>query len=184
MQSRKISPSAMYRLSRSWQTSMQCSLGQTLHKLLLVQCSHHCFQCTEAEIQLHEQFPDCNPQIHVYGDFLHVVVWQLFMAVRTWLIFHTSVTTAEMYHPPLTALTSTVWSLQQTSTDVSECKFFSHREIQWHTFALYTLPCKMLFWQTTLPLPTVTWQQNVMQYWRLNLWCYTINMCLWHCGPV
>ena len=28
----------------------------------------------------------------------------------TWLVFHIAVTTPEMHHPPLTVLTSTLWS--------------------------------------------------------------------------
>ena len=38
---------------------------------------------------------------------------------------------------------------------------FPHGGIQLHTFSPNTLPC-----QTALFLPSVTWHQNVMEYWR------------------
>jgi len=43
--------------------------------------------------------------------------------------------------------------------------FFLHGGIQLHTFASYTLPCQTSFCQTALLLPSVTQQQNVMEYW-------------------
>ena len=41
--------------------------------------------------------------------------------------------------------------------------FFSHR-IQFHTFASSTLPCHVPLCQTVPLLPSVTQQQNVMEY--------------------
>ena len=36
--------------------------------------------------------------------------------------------------------------------------------IQLHTSALYVLPCQLPFCQTASLLPSVTWQQHVMEY--------------------
>ena len=43
--------------------------------------------------------------------------------------------------------------------------FFPHGGIQWHTVILYALPCQMPFCQTALLLPSVPWQQHIMEYW-------------------
>jgi len=57
---------------------------------------------TEADVQLHMQFPDHNLLIHVDGLIKMLFIlwcdscaWQS----RTWLIFHLAVITAEMYNP-------------------------------------------------------------------------------------
>jgi len=52
-------------------------------------------------------------------------------------------------------------NIQQVSTGA----IFSTWRIQWHTFALYALPCLTLFCQTAPLLPSVTQQQNVVEYW-------------------
>jgi len=65
-----------------------------------------------------------------------------------------------------TLLTSTV-CLQNHSASVSECQwmpFFPHGGIQFHT-ASYTLPCSTPFCRTVPLLPSVTWQQNLREYW-------------------
>ena len=37
--------------------------------------------------------------------------------------------------------------------------------IQLHPFASYALPCQTPFCQTAPLLPSVTWQQHVIEYW-------------------
>ena len=66
-----------------------------------------------------------------------------------------------------TLLTSTV-CLQNHSASVSECQwmpFFPHGGIQFHSSASYTLPCSTPFCRTVPLLPSVTWQQNLREYW-------------------
>ena len=65
----------------------------------------------------------------------------------------------------LTVLTPTN-SLQECSASINECQFFLHRGIRWHTFAPTALPCKMPFCQPVPLLPSVTRQQNGMEYKR------------------
>ena len=70
------------------------------------------------------------------------------------------VTTSLCLHPLL--------GLYKPSANVDECQwvpFFPHEGIQCHTFAPYALPCQTPFCQTAPPLPSVTWQQNVMTHW-------------------
>ena len=77
------------------------------------------------------------------------------------LIFHV-VTIAETHHllPHCTHIHSLV------SLNVQLCvQFLLHGGNQWHSFASHTLPCQMLFCQTAALLPSVTWQQNVMECW-------------------
>jgi len=65
----------------------------------------------------------------------------------------------------LTVLTSTLWSLQT----FSKCQcvpFFLHGGIWCCPFVSYALPCQTPFYQTAPLLPSVTQQQNVMEYWR------------------
>ena len=50
---------------------------------------------------------------------------------------------------------------------ISECQwvpFFPRGGIQYHTFALYALPCWLHCCQTALLLPSVTQKQNVVEY--------------------
>jgi len=42
--------------------------------------------------------------------------------------------------------------------------FFLHEEIKFHALTSYALSCQMLFCQTA-PLPSVTQQQLIMEYW-------------------
>jgi len=55
-------------------------------------------------------------------------------------------------------------SIQQALMNASECIFFPHGGIQWHTLASCTLSLQMPFCQTAPLLPAVTWQQSVMKY--------------------
>ena len=67
--------------------------------------------------------------------------------------------------PPTTSLYS--HPLHKCSASINECQwvpFFLHRGIQWHTFSLSSLPCQTPFCQNAPLLPSVTWQQNVMEY--------------------
>ena len=62
-----------------------------------------------------------------------------------------------------------LFGLLQCSASISECQWMqflprggTHR----HTFASYTLPCQTPFCQTSPLLPSVTWQQNIIEYWQ------------------
>ena len=55
-------------------------------------------------------------------------------------------------------------NVQQASMNVNICNFFSHGGIQFHTCVSYALPCQMTICQTAPLLPSVTQQQNVMEY--------------------
>ena len=78
---------------------------------------HH-FQLIEADIQLHAQFPGCNPCIH-----MDLLIKKLFISwcdscawpSGPWLVFHTAIATTETNHSLLTVLISTVWSSQMFS---------------------------------------------------------------------
>ena len=64
-------------------------------------------------------------------------------------------------------LTSTL-CLHRHSVSVNECHLvalFPHGGIQRLTFALYALPCRTPFCQTTPLLPSVTQRQHVTEYW-------------------
>jgi len=59
-------------------------------------------------------------------------------------------------------------NVQQESVNVSGAIFSRWRNSVLHTsytFASYALPCPMPFVQTALLPPSVTWQQNVLEYW-------------------
>jgi len=43
--------------------------------------------------------------------------------------------------------------------------FFLHGGVEFHAFTPYTLPCQKLFCQTAPLLPSVAWQQHVMEFW-------------------
>jgi len=61
-----------------------------------------------------------------------------------------------------------LFGLHQHSASVDECHclwFFPQGGIQRHTFASYTLPHQMPFCQTVSLLLSVTWQQNLTEYW-------------------
>ena len=71
--------------------------------------------------------------------------------------------------PPITSLCShSLFGLHKCSASVDECQcvpFFLHRQFKWHTIVSYLLPCHMPCCQTAPLLPSVTWQQNVVEYW-------------------
>ena len=59
--------------------------------------------------------------------------------------------------------------LQKHSASIDECQwvpFFLHGGIQFHTFASYSRPCQTALCQTAPLLPSVTWQQNVVESWQ------------------
>ena len=67
------------------------------------------------------------------------------------------------YSPPHCA-----HSAQKLSASVYECQWmqlFPHGGIQFHTFIPHTLPRQAPLCQTAPLLPSVTWQQNVKEYW-------------------
>jgi len=69
----------------------------------------------------------------------------------------------------LTVLLHLLFGLHRSSASTGECQwvpFFPYGRIQWHTSASYTLPCLMPFCETAPLLPSVTWQQNIVEYWR------------------
>ena len=69
---------------------------------------------------------------------------------------------------PITSCSHPLLGLHSHSASVNECQwvpFVPHGGIQRHTFASYALPCQTLFCQTSLLLPSVTWQQNIMEHW-------------------
>ena len=85
-----------------------------------------------------------------------------------WLVFCITVATSETHHPlPHCAHIHCLVSIniQQASTKVNEFHFFPHGGIKVHTFALWGFPGQMPFHHTAPLLPSVTWQQNVTEYW-------------------
>jgi len=75
--------------------------------------------------------------------------------------------------PPTTSLCShPLFGLYKRSASLNECQrvqFFPHGEFQRHSFASYTLPCPISLCQTVYPPLSVTWQQNIMEYWWEDL---------------
>ena len=71
--------------------------------------------------------------------------------------------------PPTDLLSShPLFGLHKCSASFDECQwvnFFPHGGIQWCTFASYAVLCHMPFCQTAPLLPSVTWQEHVMEYW-------------------
>ena len=88
--------------------------------------------------------------------------------------------------PPLTVLTSTVWS---PSVFINECQcvpLLPYGGIQFQPFASYALPCQTHFCQSAPLLPSITQQQHGMEsqlVGRLSLSCHTTSTHLCHCGP-
>ena len=89
-------------------------------------------------------------------------MWHLCMAVWS----KPCVTVVKMYHlPPHCAHIH--WRSWTPNID-TEClmsAIFSHGEIKQHSSTSSALPCQMPICQTALLLPSVIWQQNVMEYW-------------------
>lgn len=140
-----------YILNKVFLSLCEHSLGANFD----IQHCHHCFQCIEADIQLHTQFPGCNLLICTHREMLFIswcesCVW----TSSTWLIFDVAVTTAEMHAPATTSLCpNPLLGLHKCSARVDECQrvpFVPHGGIQFHSFASYALPCQMPFNQTAL----------------------------------
>jgi len=73
--------------------------------------------------------------------------------------WNTSATISLCSHP--------LFGLQKCSASIDKCQwvhFFWHGGIQFHTFASYVLPSQTPLCHTALFLPSVSWQQNVMEY--------------------
>ena len=71
--------------------------------------------------------------------------------------------------PPAASLCShSLFGLHTRSASANECQWvpsFLLGGIQWHTFTSYIPPWQTPFCQTAPLLPSVTWQQNVQEYW-------------------
>ena len=107
----------------------------------------------------------------VMSKSLHVTLENICMAVRN---------VAGLSHhclhcwnvPPTASLCShSLFGFQQCSANINECQsqwmpFFPRGGNQWHTFTSSTLSCQMPLYQTAPLLPSVTWQQDVMEYWQ------------------
>jgi len=62
-----------------------------------------------------------------------------------------------------------LFDLQKRSASIEECQwvlFFPHGVIKWHNISSYTIPHQIQFCQTAPLVPSVTWQQNAMEYWQ------------------
>ena len=104
---------------------------------VIFQCCYHCFQSTEANIQLRTQLPSRNPPIR--ADRLIetlFILWCDYCAwpSRTWLVFHVAVFTAETRHPlshcaNIQCLVSV--NVQQASMNVNGCNFFCMEEFNY-----------------------------------------------------
>ena len=61
-----------------------------------------------------------------------------------------------------------LFGLHKCSVSISECQwmqFFPRGGIQCHIFASSALPCQTPYCQSAPLLPSVTWQQNGVEYW-------------------
>ena len=85
------------------------------------------------------------------------------MEVTHWLCLHCWNAPSTFHCAHIHCLVSI--NVQQASTNVTGCHFFLHGGIQFHLFASYALPCQTSFSHAALLLPSVSWQQNVMEYW-------------------
>ena len=90
--------------------------------------------------------------------------------------------------PPTTSLLSHwLFHLHKHSAGVHECQwvpFFCVEKL--HTFTSYSFPRQVPFYQMAPLLPSVTQQQNVIEYWREGSTSTAIpatNIHLWLCRP-
>ena len=103
------------------------------------------------------------------NKFLHAMLVKFCMAIRgvaclSCCYHHT----AETHNPwPLCAHNHCLvhinvhWALMK----VSRCHFLCLEEFSYMPVLNNSLPHQTLFWQTAPLLPSVAWQQNVMEYW-------------------
>jgi len=98
------------------------------------------------------------------GDPSHFMVWQPCMAIHSVACLSCCCCHYWRHHPQCS---HSLFGLCKCSVSVSECQwvpFFPHSGIQWHTISLYMLPCQTPFCWIAPLLPSVTWQQNRMEY--------------------
>ena len=142
MWSRKLSPSASYCFHRSWQTLTQCSfcscssilgthLAQTLQYFNVATIISSALKLLLGSIQFsgHNQAICVNELVKMF--FISQCDSCTWLS-GTWLVFHISVTTAEIYHPPSPSvgihyLVSI--NVQHASTNVTGCHFFHMKAI-------------------------------------------------------
>jgi hypothetical protein len=151
----------------------------------IFQCYQHLFQCIEANIQLHTQFPGRNPPICA-DELIEVlfISWADSCAgpPGTWTVSHIAVTTAETHHPlPYCAhiLCLVSINIQQVSLNVNGCNFFcmeefndtpplrKHFHVRRH-FSRLLLFCYLSHGNKTYKLLAG----------RFNLYCHTTSICL------
>ena len=106
--------------------------GPTVTHFVILEHCHHCFQCIEADIPLHTQFPGCN--LLICTDELIETLFISWCDSCEWpsgmrFVPHVAVATAETQHPPphcahIHSLIST--NIQRGSVHVSGCHFFLH----------------------------------------------------------
>lgn len=124
--------------------------GPTRYKLCGLLGFYHCFRLIEADIQLHKQFtgynlPMCMDELieKLYISWCCSCAWPS----ETWLVFHVTVTTAEMYCQSPHCAISSIWSPQIFSKGwwMLASAIFSNGRIQFHNFDSYVLPSQVPF---------------------------------------
>lgn len=171
MRSRELSPSAWSWFSRSWKTAygflsvpMLAFVGTIWHKCcsipmlppsFLVHWSWHSALYTVPWLQFSDScgWADQND--------LHFVVWQLCMVIQN--VVCLSHHCHHCWNTPLTVLTSTGWSPQMFSKHwwiSTSAIFTSWRSSIKHISFIHTSVS-----DTAPLLPSITWQQHVMDYW-------------------
>ena len=164
--SRKLTPSALRWLSRSWQTCKWCSLSSyvSIHESHLAQTLWHPNIVTIISNTLKSIFSSIHNSLVITHQ-LEQTSWLRHYsfcgvtAVHSWLEHGLSFTSLSPLLKRtthcLTVFTSTVWSPQMFSKHrwMSLGATFLHRKIQWHTFASCLLRCQTPFCWTAPLLP-------------------------------
>jgi len=173
----RLSPSRSYWFNESCQACLWCSFCfcVSIHGTHLLQTLWYSNGVTIISSALKPIFSSVYRSLIIICWFTWIswsrlssfCVWQLCTAVRN--VACLSHHCCHCWNAPPTAslFSYPPFALLKHSSNVNECQwvpFFPHGGIQLHTFASSILPSKMSFCQTAPLLPSVTWQQNLMQY--------------------
>jgi len=127
----------------------------------------YCFQQTEANTQLHPQFPGHKPPIHADELIKTLFISWCAWPSRTWSVLYIAVTTAEKHHPSSHGTNIHCWvsiNIQQELMNVSRLQLFHTAEFS-DTPLLHIHLHVRRHWSDCPLLPSVTQQQPGMEYW-------------------
>ena len=152
---------------------------------VIFQCCHRYFQCAEADTQLCTQFPYSNPPCR-WADCVLIISWcdSCMWLSGTWIVFHITVTTAEMHHPlPHCADIHCLVSIKIQKVSMTILFFCMEKFNSTPLPHMHSMSDAILSDCPSAAICHMARKCNGILAGRFNPYCHTTNIHLWYHGP-